>query len=83
MGVGDAQPDMVRIKVLEANKPSELERAFSLWVAYQKPARILDVRATESFAVRSDRTPAAERVLHLVIVYQIQAPEDETEEKAR
>lgn len=76
MALADAQPDRVRIKVLEASKPADMERAFSLWVAYQKPARILDVRATESLAGRGDRNPLADRILHVVIVYEIGLPED-------
>ena len=82
MGVADAQPDLVRIKVLEGNRPAELERAFSLWIAYQKPARILDIRATESLVQRTDRTLSTERVLHLVVVYEIRAPEEGEPPKA-
>lgn len=76
MALADAQPDHVRIKVLEASKPADLERAFSLWIAYQKPARILDVHTTESPTGRGDRVPLADRVLHMVIVYEIGLPED-------
>ena len=76
MALADAQPDRVRIKVLEASKPADLERAFSLWIAYQKPARILDVHTTESPTGRGDRAPLADRILHMVIVYEIGLPDD-------
>ena len=76
MALSDAQPDRVRIKVLEASKPADLERAFSLWIAYQKPARLLDVHTTESPTGRGDRAPLADRILHMVIVYEIGLPDD-------
>ncbi len=76
MALADAQPDRVRIKVREGSKPADLERAFSLWIAYQKPARILDVHTTESPTGRGDRVPLADRVLHMVIVYEIGLSED-------